>query len=311
MDQKSPGFKGNLAIKQGSQTGPQDREAAYGRVGIANEYDNDSALPEDAMPYRSRARGEEAGVGLFGMWVEDTRAGRFETNVHTFEQLQHVIAQHAQDGFHPVDIFGSGRFFEPWSVAFVQNEAPGNVWQITADAGAFKRRHEDMLRQGYRLASLNRRHRNFNAVWEPGMTRAQPVAWNMGWSELMSLDRRQRERGLRIAAVDRYGPSGAHYAAVWEPGEGDQMIEAPGGLNAGMPASMATMVDRYTDASLFVQAIGHNEHAVVAYRSDAPLAKRRFACLPIARFRAYDQICRNGGYRLASISHANWLGNNT
>ncbi|MGC4025657.1 MAG: hypothetical protein QM744_11205 [Mesorhizobium sp.] len=185
------------------------------------------------MPYRNRV--EARMLALFGMWVEDTRAGRFETNVHTFEQLQHVIAQNAQDGFHPVDIFGSGRFFEPWSVAFIHNEAPGNVWQITADAGAFKRRHEDMLRQGYRLASFNRRHRNFNAVWEPGMTRAQPVAWNMGWSELMSLDRRQRDRGLRIAAVDRYGPSGAHYAAVWEPGEGDQMIEAPGGLNAGVP----------------------------------------------------------------------------
>jgi hypothetical protein len=243
------------------------------------------------------------------MWVEDARPGRFETNVHTFEQLQYIIAKYAQESFRPADIFGSGRFFEPWSIAFVQDEAPGNVWQITADAGAFKRRHEDMLRQGYRLVSFNRRHRNFNAVWEPVAAVAQPVAWNMGWAELMSLDGKQRDRGLRIASIDRYGPSGAHYAAVWEPGEGEQVIEAPGGLNAGISPSVVTMVDRYADAGLFIQSVGHNEHAVVAYRSDAMLAKRRFVCLPLARFRAYDQICRNGGYRLAAISHAIWPAN--
>lgn len=305
MDQERPGIRGNLAFKHGSDAGP---ERVLGRPAIAWPHDNDSELSDDSSVHGKEQPGD-GGAVLYGMWVDDGRPGRFETNIHTFEQLQHVIAQHAQDGFYPADIFGSGRFFEPWSVAFVGGEAPGNVWHVTADASAFKRRHEDMLRQGYRLASFSRRHRNFNAVWEPRSTPAQPVAWNMGWSELMSLDRQQRDRGLRIATLDRYGPSGAHYAAVWEPGDGEQMIEAPGGLNAGMPSPLASAVDRYADAGLFVQAIGHNEHMVVAYRSDATLATRRFACLPPARFRAYEQNSRTAGYRLAAISHAGWPGN--
>ncbi|MCO5065888.1 MAG: hypothetical protein M9924_15935 [Rhizobiaceae bacterium] len=305
MDQKSPGFIGNLAIKNGLHIALQRGETGVKGAGSGYAHDNDSAWSDDVPA--GRDRNSEPGGALLGTWIEDAREGRFETDVRTFEQLQDIIARYAQDGFRPSDIFGSGRFFEPWSVAFVKDEAPGNVWQVTADASAFKRRHEDMLRQGYRLASFNRRHRNFNAVWEPVSTpHPQPVAWNMGWAELVTLDKRQRERGLRIASIDRYGPSGAHYAAVWEPGEGEQLIEAPGGLNVGIAPSIAAMVDRYADAGLSVQSIGHNEHAVVAYRSDASPARRRFVCLPLARFRAYDQICRNGGYRLASVSHASW-----
>ena len=307
MDQESPGFKGNLAIKRDLGVASRRGGTGLGSAYAAYTPDNDSSHVENA--FSGREQGVDAGVSLFGVWVEDDRQSRFESNVLTFEELQHIIAGHAQDGFRPADIFGSGRFFEPWSIAFVQDEAPGNVWHITADASAFKRRHEDMLRQGYRLVSFNRRHRNFNAVWEPVAINVQPVAWNMGWSELVSLDRRQRDRGLRIALIDRYGPSGAHYAAVWEPGDGEQLIEAPGGLNAGIAPSVLTMIDRYADAGMFVQCIGHNEHAVMAYRSDAALAKRRFACLPLARFRAYDQICCNNGYRLAAISHAGWPGN--
>lgn len=306
MDHESPGFRGNLALKNGFNTASSSRESNSERAGEAYAHDDDSAweLVEHGLE-----DGSDDEISLYGMWVEDVRPGRFETNIQTFEQLQQVIEKQSEEGFCPADIFGSGRFFEPWSIAFTRSDALGTVWQVTADAGAFKRRHEEMLRQGYKLAAFNRRHRNFNAVWEPSAIRAQPVAWNMGWSELLALDKRQRERGLRISSVDRYGPSGAHYAAVWEPGDGEQMIEAPGGMNAGIPASISMMVDRYADAGLFVQAFGHNEHAVVAYRSDVTLAKRRFACLPIARFRAYDQICLNGGYRLATISHANWPGN--
>ncbi|MBX3596326.1 MAG: hypothetical protein KF874_02035 [Rhizobiaceae bacterium] len=232
----------------------------------------------------------------------------FETDIHTFEDLQSVISNYAAQGFQPIDIFGSGRFFEPWSIAFVEGTGPDNVWQVTADADAFKRRHEELLRSGYRLVSFNRRHRNFNAVWENKPVSSQPVAWNMGWAELMTLDRRQRDRGLRIVNLDRYGPSGAHYAAVWEPGSGEQMIEAPGGLNPGVNTSIASLVGRYQDAGLFVQALGHNEYPIAAYRSDPALSARKFAYLPTERFRAFDENCRKEGYRLAAISHADWSG---
>jgi len=244
---------------------------------------------------------------LHGLWIKDGTESRYETSIMSANQLYTVVADYHSQGFRPIDVMGSGRLFEPWSVAFGPRRDVGYYWQTTANDQEFIAKDMDLFRAGFRMTSFNRRHNNFNTTWVwTGSSAAQFGRWDMDWFGLLSWDRYYQSQGLRIVAIDRYGDQGMSYAAVWQPGEGEQIIEAPGGFNTylGQPAKL--LVYKYDRQGLEIRAMGHNGFAVAAYRPKQGNYHQEWTYNTASSFRSYDQSCSNDGYRLSFLSHAPW-----
>lgn len=263
-----------------------------------------SALADDqanaAVPY-------SFGIAtlLYGMWVKDGIETRYTTNIQTFDQLETVLRDYDAQALAPIDFMGSGQLFEPWT-ALVGPKPPAYYWLSTTNAEDFRSKDMELFADGFRIISFNRRHGSFNAIWRGNRGGAQWIRWDMSWFDLFSWDAHFQAQGLRIAAIDRYGDGGALYAAVWQPGDGPQIIEAAGGLNVyfGQPARLN--VYRYRDRGLHVRAMGHNGYPAVVFRPTESRAEPIWYAAPPSYFKSRDEYLRGQGYRLDTVSHASW-----
>lgn len=244
-------------------------------------------------------------TALYGMWVKDGRESRYTTNIQTFGQLEAVVGDYHQQGFAPIDLMGSGRLFEPWTV-LVAPRPSAYYWMSTSSADDFRSKDMELFAAGFRIVSFNRRHGQFNATWHGDRGGTQWVRWDMSYLDLLGWDAHFRSQNLRIAAIDRYGEGGALYAAVWQPGDGEQIIEAAGGQNIyfGQPAHLN--VYRYREQGLHVRAMGHNGYPAVVFRpTDSQEAPEWFAT-SASGFGENDDWMRARGFRLDIVSHASW-----
>lgn len=96
------------------------------------------------------------------------------------------------------------------------------------------------------------------------------------------------------------------YAACWAPGDGEQIPEAPGGLNVYFGQPRDFLVYKYENRGLHVHAMGHNGYAVAVYRPKPYRETRGWYIGPAAQFGLRDATYRRDGYRLSFISHASW-----
>ncbi|WP_240233535.1 hypothetical protein [Devosia lacusdianchii] len=260
----------------------------------------------DAKDHAMQPRSFGVATALHGLWIKDDGDTHFYTNIASYEQLAALIAGRSELKYRPIDLMGSGRLLEPWSVVFAPMRA-GYYWQITSSEQEFIAKDTELFHAGFRVTSFNRRHGNFNATWTwTGDTGAQYSRWSMDWFGLLSWNRYYRDLGLRIVAIDRYGASGDSYAATWQPGDGEQIIEAPGGTNVyfGQPAKF--LVHKYERQGLEVRAMGHNGHAVAAYRPKRGNYRQEWTYNTLAGFTIYNASCAQDGYRLSFLSHATW-----
>ncbi|MBS7696217.1 MULTISPECIES: hypothetical protein [unclassified Chelatococcus] len=246
-------------------------------------------------------------TALYGMWVKDGQESQYTTHLQTFDQFGSVVQDYEAQGFAPIDFMGSGRMFEPWTVLVAPKPRAGYYVLSTTNADDFCKKDTELFESGFRIVSFNYRHgRSFNATWRGGGGGAQWIHWDMSYFDLLSWNAHYRSEGLRIAAIDRYGNGGALYAAVWQPGDGEQIIEAPGGQNIyfGQPARLN--VYRYRNRGLHVRAMGHNGYPIVVFRpTDSQAAPEWFASSP-SNFKARNDWMREQGFRLDTVGHASW-----
>jgi len=275
-----------------------EHQVAAGAEAIRSTLGTDQA--KAAVPYNF-------GIAtlLYGMWVKDGLETRYTTNIPTFDQLETVLRDYDAQRLAPIDFMGSGQLFEPWT-ALVGPKPPAYYWLSTTNADDFRGKDMELFASGFRIVSFNRRHSSFNAIWRGNRGGAQWIRWDMSWFDLLSWDAHFQAEGLRIVAIDRYGDSGSLYAAVWQPGEGAQIIEAPGGLNVylGQPARLN--VYRYRDRGLHVRAMGHNGYPAVVFRPTESQAEPVWYAAPPSYFKSRDDYLREQGYRLDTVSHASW-----
>jgi hypothetical protein len=263
-------------------------------------------LAETAKAGGFKTRDYGVATTLHGLWIKDGSESRYETNILNMDQLHSVVANYHNQGFRPIDLLGSGRLFEPWSVVFGPRHNLGYYWYPNADENGFRQKDMELFEAGFRITSFNRRNGNFNGTWGPGDGGAQWIRWDMDWFALQAWDSHFKSEGLRIATIDRYGSGGTLYAAAWRPGSGEQIIEAPGGINTYFGQPQNFNVFKYKDRGLEVHAMGHNGFAVAAYRPKVGSYKQQWIYLPPSDFREFDESCRRDGFRMTFLSHAAW-----
>lgn len=245
---------------------------------------------------------------LHGLWIKDGSESHYETNLMNTNQLYAVVSDYHNRGFRPIDVMGSGRFMEPWSVAFAPRRDTGYYWQVGTNDADFKAKDMELFNAGFRVNSFNIRRGAFNATWgwTGAKTEFQVTRWNMDWFGLLAWDQHFKSEGHRIETVDRYGDGGTLYAATWRPGEGEQILEAPGGLNTYFGQPDKFLVHKYERQGLEVHAMGHNGYAVAAYRLKRGNYHQEWTYNTASAFKGYDASCRQDGYRMSFLSHAPW-----
>lgn len=243
---------------------------------------------------------------LHGLWIHDGTESRYETNIYDYDGLHAAIGRLHGQGFAPIDLVGSTRLFEPWTVAFGPLPRGGHYWLTTPDENEFKAKDMELFHAGFRLTSFNRRHGAFNVTWAGGMGGAQWVKWDLDYFGLLMWNRHYENEGLRIGAIERYGDGGNRYAAVWQPGGGEQIIEAPGGLNVYFGQPSTFLVYKYERQGLRVHAMGHSGYPIAAFRPTNSPHRQGWTYDAAAPFRQADEGCRQAGYRLSFVSHAMW-----
>ena len=244
---------------------------------------------------------------LHGLWIKDGSKTVYQSNIQTFQDLASIVGRQHENGMRPIDLMGSGRFFEPWSVVFTPRGDTGYYWQVTSSDREFDAKNNELFHAGFRIVSLNRRHGNFNATWVwKGDVGEQPIVWDIDWFSLKVRTKQLRDRGFRISTIDRYGTAGSLYCATWERGEGEQILEAAGGLNTyfGEPAKL--IIHKYERDGLEVRAMGHNGHAAVVYRPKVGNYHQEWTYNSVPQFASYNASCDQDGYRLTFLSHATW-----
>lgn len=242
---------------------------------------------------------------LHGLWTHQEGASDFRTNIVTRPALGNHINAMRDGGFSPIDIVGSDRLLEPWTAAFHRYPPRDSDWIATPSEREFIDKDMALFNTGYRINSFNRRHGFFNATWERG-NGTQWIRWDMNYISLLTWNKRYRDEGLSIVAIDRYGAGGNLYAAAWRPGRGEQIIEAPGGINTIIGQPHRLIIHKYEGRGLQVRAMGHSGYPIAVWRPASSSVRQGWYYGPPSHFRERDRYYRNRGYRLSAMSHVDW-----
>lgn len=243
---------------------------------------------------------------LHGLWNMDGPQSRYQTNIADVPALHAALANWDNQRWSPTDLVPPGNFFEPWSIVLGQKPNTGLYTMSTGNQGEFIAKDMELFNAGFRMISFNRRGGFYTACWRGGQSGAQWAKWDLDFLQLLSWDRYYKSQGLRIVAVDRYGSYGNRYAAVWRPGTGEQILEAPGGANYLFGQPNDFLVYRYEDRGLHIAAMGHNGYPVAAYRPNTTGRRQGWTYTSVSDFKNADDYYRGQRYRLNFISHATW-----